>query len=762
MMIAAPKSGKWLISVALLFMLLFARNARAERPGGFRILGPGGGGATFNPTISPHDPKTVLVSCDMRGNFITHDGGQTWRMFNLRGGLNGFVFDPTNDGVIYALGIGLWRSRDNGDTWQLVAPRPSKVYAVANPSDEGEGTILSTDSMVTSNGSIGEPTAMVIDPADAKKLYVTFGTHLWHSKDGGDHWSQDDDLPNRVEHLALARKGSSGSVQVWMAGRDGFWLSKGVRPQAFLGPQGRSGLHDESIDVVNGKVILLAAQDGVLYVATVDAGESPKELTWKPIKELGEGALFDNAVSGHDGTTLYASFRDLKSGDKDLVGIAKSEDLGEHWKLVLSDDGRGTANLSDGWMGSVWHDPPLAMVVSEKDHALVYATEPGRTMKSTDGGAHWQSLYSRKGSDGGAVSSGLDVLTNYGVFFDPFDSQRMFIAYTDVGLMRSENRGESWWRSTDGVPEGWTNTTYWMVFDPAVKGRVWAVMSDTHDLPRPRMWRNRMVETFAGGVCMSDDGGKHWTVQNDGLPEAAATHILLDPKSAPEARTLYVATMGHGVFKSVDGGAHWSAKNNGVFGHEPMAWRMALATDGTLYMVTARMSDNGAVGDSRDGVLYRSRDGAETWERMTLPEGVNGPNGIAIDPRDPLHIYVSAWPRNKARNGVDGGIFATTDGGAHWTLIFNYRQHIYDVTMNPKNPDELFATGFDSGAFRSTDGGVHWQRIAGYNFESGHRVIPDPMNPGMVYIATFGGGVWYGHVGAEPGVEDITTKEVVP
>ena len=29
-----------------------------------------------------------------------------------------------------------------------------------------------------------------------------------------------------------------------------------------------------------------------------------------------------------------------------------------------------------------------------------------------------------------------------------------------------------------GVPEEWTNTTYWMVFDPKVKGRVWSVTAE--------------------------------------------------------------------------------------------------------------------------------------------------------------------------------------------------------------------------------------------------------------------------------------------
>ena len=77
--------------IALGTVLVFClTSAWAERPGNFRVIGPGGGGAMFNPTISPHDPNTVLVSCDMTGSYITHDGGRTWRMFNLRGVVNFF------------------------------------------------------------------------------------------------------------------------------------------------------------------------------------------------------------------------------------------------------------------------------------------------------------------------------------------------------------------------------------------------------------------------------------------------------------------------------------------------------------------------------------------------------------------------------------------------------------------------------------------------------------------------------------------------
>jgi photosystem II stability/assembly factor-like uncharacterized protein len=45
----------------------------------WRVIGPGGGGAQFIPTISPHDPNTMLIACDMTAAYITHNGGESWR-----------------------------------------------------------------------------------------------------------------------------------------------------------------------------------------------------------------------------------------------------------------------------------------------------------------------------------------------------------------------------------------------------------------------------------------------------------------------------------------------------------------------------------------------------------------------------------------------------------------------------------------------------------------------------------------------------------
>jgi photosystem II stability/assembly factor-like uncharacterized protein len=421
--------------------------------------------------------------------------------------------------------------------------------------------------------------------------------------------------------------------------------------------------------------------------------------------------------------------------------------------------------VHDAWVnprfGIDWGENPLEIGVSDHDPNLAYATDLGRTMKTSDGGAIWSAVYSRKAGSGW-VSAGLDVTNVYGIQFDPFNSARQFLTYTDIGLFRSEDAGASWQGSTTGVPKEWLNTTYWLAFDPKVRGRMWSVNSGTHDLPRPKMWRHEDPANYKGGVCLSEDGGETWRKSNAGMEETAATHILLDPTSPVDARVLYVAGFGRGVYKSADGGKTWSLKNNGITQTQPFAWRLALAPDGALYAIIARRSEDGGIGNSGDGALYRTKDGAEHWEPVQLPEGVNGPNSLTVDPSSAERLYLATWARASGTHGDGGGIFLSEDAGHTWRQIFDRDRHVYEVTLDPKDANVLYAAGFESSAWRSADRGEHWSRIAGFNFKWAYRVIPDPVDHNKVYVSTFGGSLWHGSLSGRDVPQDIATPKLQP
>jgi photosystem II stability/assembly factor-like uncharacterized protein len=745
-----------LIGITFVLFLCFTA-AWAERPGNFRVIGPGGGGAMFNPTISPHDVNTVLISCDMTGSYITHDGGRTWRMFNLRGVVNFFVFDPQDPKTMYAHATGLWRSRDAGETWALVSPAPSTVRGVKMSSDHADEIILAP------SDPLGSIYAMAIDPADSRLLYVVAGRKespgLFISRDAGEHWQKQADLPSNVRRLWVDAHSQPGERRLFVGATKSVTTVTGARVRTLPLP---APAMDLTLGFGSGEqpLIYFTSERGAFRSS--DGGA-----TWRECVLPGSGGKSRAiATSLHHPDTAYLSYSDLKLDGKTWLGVAKTTNAGDDWQLVWKESSAPATNVHDDWIterfGITWGENPLNMTVADQDPNLAYGTDLGRTMRTTDGGATWDGVYSRKIDDAGWSTVGLDVTTNYGVHFDPFDSKRIFITYTDIGAFRSEDGGTSWTSATMGVPDAWTNTTYWMVFDPKVKGRAWSVNSGTHDLPRPKMWRHTAVSTYKGGVCRSDDGGKTWAKSNDGMDETAATHILLDPASPVDARVLYVSGFGRGVYKSVDGGRTWKLKSQGITQSEPFAWRLARGADGTLYVLLARRSEDGSIGNAGDGALYRSRDGAEHWERVALPSGVNAPNGLAVDPEAPQRLYLAAWARAVGQHGEGGGIYLSENGGKSWHSVLDRDQHVYDVTIDPNDAKILYAAGFESSVWRSTDRGEHWKRVPGFNFKWAHRVIPDPQDRDQVYVTTFGGSVWHGSVSGQDKPVDIVTPTLEP
>ena len=705
------------LTLVVAVVLALITSAPGEQRWRWRTLGPGGGGALFHPTVSPHDPRIALVACDMTGNYITTDAGGRWRSFNLGAPVEFFLFDPIDPRLIYAKAGVLFRSSDGGTTWARFFP--SAITKITMGDDHASPMFH------VARGARGEIGAMAIDPEDSRVVYVSVDSALWLSRDGGASWQEAGDLPGRPRRMWIDPRSSKGDRTLYVAGRDaisrreaGNWRT-GASPGVLT-------------DVTGSPPRFYATAAGTIFVSR-DGG-----MTWSRSSLPGfQGRATAIAASSERPDVAYVSYSDLRAPIRATRGVAKTVDGGRHWTPVWR-------NVRDAWLTELfnaeWVSNPLGLGVAPGTPDVVYATDYGRTVRTLDGGASWEAVYSTRMPDGGWTTTGLDVTTSYGVHFDPFEPQHLFIGYTDIGLFTSDNGGASWYSATRrGVPQSWVNTTYWMEFDPNVRGRMWAVMSGVHDLPRPKMWRSRSPDTYDGGVVRSDDGGHTWRVQNTGMPPTAATHILRDPAGA-----LYVTGFGRGVFKSIDGGEHWTLKNVGIGEAQPLAWRLARDRNGTLYLVIARRSDDGTFANAGDGALYRSADGGERWTRLPLPPGVNGPNGLAIDPQNRARLYLATWGRSTPEGAQDGGIYLSTDAGTTWRRVLAEDQHVYDVTIDPHDPRVLYAAGFESAAWRSADRGLTWNRLPGFDFKWAHRVIVDPHNPTAIFITTFGGSVWYG------------------
>ncbi len=751
----------WLVQPAQLSTEETPSSTRLDR---WTIIGPGGGGAFFSPAISPFDPDLVLASSDMTNSFLSENGGRTWRQFNLRT-TAAFTFDPVKRDRIWAVtrGAGSFCSDDRGRTWRLFYPSPGDVTGLWYVDDEGDPYFA------TAQGRSEPMSAFAVDPAGSGELYAVWGGVLRASVNEGGEWRE---LARGIaaRKLFIDPDSPPGRRRIYVVTAEGAGVWEGGRYQANPPAPGAP-----FVDITLGHaapgppVIYGVTREPGGLLATRDAGR-----TWHPaVSGALASATFRAVAAGRQHPeVVYVSYSGLKLPDdpRAWFGVAKSTDGGAHWSLVWKETGGSpAANIRGGWttarFGPDWGENPLQIAVDDHNPDRVYTTDLARILRTVNGGATWEALYSRPAGSG-FTTTGLDPTTAYGIHFDPFHPGRMFISYTDIGLFRSEDSGRSWISSTtSGVPRAWLNTTYWVEFDPAVPDRMWAVMSRNHDLPRSRLFASRpgVTASYLGGVVLSLDGGKTWKVSSDGLPQMAATHILLDPSSPPGARVLYVAGFGRGVFKSGDGGKTWVAKNTGLPAQEPLAWRLARDSRGVLYLVTIRRSTGGSYGGSADGALYRSRDGADTWEKVPLPEGLNGPVSLTVDPEDPSRLYLSAWGRyepSRLALAEQGGVFLSTDGGASWKNVLAANRRIYDVTVDPRDVNTVYAAGFESSAWRSADRGLTWSRIRGFNFKHGHRVAPDPRDRSRIYITTFGSSVWHGPALGDPDApEDIAAPD---
>ncbi len=771
---------------------------------GWKLLGPGAGGGTFIPTISPHDTNMVLMTCDMTGGYITYDGGRSWRQFNIKTRIDSIAFDPRDLDVIYAGSSGLFRSEDKGHKWRLIFPHPSKVIKETFRGDEADHCFISED-----NWCGGKIQFIHIEPDHPERIYIgviSDGLKVFFSTDRGDSWKGPYDVDGKRFHCIYSDPSSPiekrgififTDTAVYKASAKDFSIEKlPLPPEIDIIKSADCGMHPVAKKPYFFLITSSRWERGKFHTGVMrseDLGQTWTELyngldDGMPPPDFGQQRLFSKlSVPKTDCRTVYIGvdrmpeiflnpditisndYTKFPEVTKTVLanpklpmtykGIMKSEDAGDTWKWSLKLSDKLPDNFTPGWMARTyntdWLINTLNMGTCPNNPDICWYTSPFIPIKTEDGGKTWAQVYCRENPDGSSSSINLEVTTCYGVHFDPFDKDHLVISYTDIGMQDSRDGGKSWKHAINGVPGLWENTCYWMVFDPEVKDRAWSVWSYSHDLPRAKMYRGPWLEKSSGGVCRTDDGVRTWEVSNNGMTtDCPSTHIVLDPRSPAGNRTLYVTTYNKGVFKSTDDGKTWTLKNKGL-GKNLFAWRLIMLPDGTLYVLMARGARDGKV---IDGEIYKSTDGTESWKPVKMPEGTNAPNDLAFDPENPERLYLACWPEIKDTLEKKGGLYLSEDGGESWQNIFNPASYVYGVTVHPEQPSTIFITTFEGSLYRSDDKGQSWRRLGGFNFKWAHRAIPDPYNKDMLYVTTFGSSVWYGPADGT----DVEYEDIIP
>ena len=519
--LALPQGSPWRPDIPIVF------GVSPNDPNTVWVSSPGAlssssdGGATWKSKFSLYTPINVVALQSSGAVWIgspdglerSTDGGLFLNPgnFPLYRNVTAVVFDPSDPSIVYACADHLYRSPDDGESWQelddslvgapalsvaidpsdsskLYLGRPDGLYRSTNGGMSWEGPATGTVGLSIASIAIDPATTSVLDAADP-------GSGLLSSTDSGVSWA-----PNPAlcpTSLSLTIIDPADHAHLITAGASGYFDSSDSGMSWSLVEPGPPALDTVAIS--------LDPTDGShVYAATAAAGlwaSSDGGTTWDSLCDpVLDPRQLSIAVSPSSSATIYVGTE---------TGVFKSVNGGANW--------------TPAGMGG---DAVSTLAVDPTDAATVYAgtragPDPGAFFRSTDGGSSWQPALDGVPPDAVAESIALD----------PSEPTTLYFGV-------KEQYGGTVLKSVDSGSH----------FSPTGLSDNDAIFSVIVDSTNPST-------VYAGGgysVYRSVDGG----MTSDAIAPFGPTDdesIALDPSSDG---TLYVASS-TGTFKTNDGGATW-------------------------------------------------------------------------------------------------------------------------------------------------------------------------------------------------------------
>lgn len=308
-----------------------------------------------------------------------------------------------------------------------------------------------------------------------------------------------------------------------------------------------------------------------------------------------------------------------------------------------------------------------------------------------------------------------------------------YFGATGGGVWKTESAGQAWENISDhGIPIGSIGAVAVASSNPDI-----LYVGTGSDAIRGNVSAGR-------GVYRSDDDGATWRYL--GLREAGQIGRIRIHPGDPDVA--YLAATGHpfgpnperGVYRTRDGGESWE---NVLFVSDSTGAIELLMNErdpNELFaaMWRAERKPWTMISGAREGGIYRSRDGGDSWEKLAggLPSELIGKIGIAQGRSDPSRLYaiIEAAPGS--------GIYRTLNGGDSWTLVSDDPRllgrpwYFYNIFADPTDADVVYVAG--GGFFRSTDGAETFERIAMPHSDH-HDLWISPDNPAVMVQGNDGG-----------------------
>ncbi len=619
------------------------------------------GGRMTSIVCHPQRPDYIWAGAAAGGVWQSDDAGRTWRaLWSDHDSLNigSLAIDPKNPAVIYCgtgeanlsidsyAGVGIYRTRNGGETWELFAPSS----ATGLPTRIGVIAIDPFDSKHLRIGGVGANEAS----AQPKDLGGMFS-----SRDGGVTWTRETFVSenNYWCHAIVfhpTKRGVVFATFTEQGARSGIWrsqdggnnwmqLTEGLpEPENF----GRTSL---AISAANPDVVYALAEDAHSYRSdlvlgvfrSADGGKSWREIGGKHFSDEGQ-ISYGNTIAIHPQNPEHV----LCGG----VDLHLTTDGGKHWKKATR------------WDAKVGR-PRYAH--SDHHHLLMPAAAPGRVYDTNDGGLDVS-------EDGGKTwknrSKGLAITMYYDVDVAQSDARHFGGGAQDNGTVvtttgRADDHfevlgGDGGWMAYDSADAGHIYASYYNM-------NIWRWSDGTRrDIspPAPQKEKDaawmvyvtldpenaRIIFTGSKRVWKTSNAGRKWKPISPVLDGSAISAIEVAPG---DSNRVYVGTANGGFFRSLDGGKKWSANLAGgtLPGHEITRIDSAAKLGADFVLITS-----GNFGHSH---LFRSRDGGKSWDdidRNQLPDVPH--NAVVIRPDAPKIFYVAN----------DAGVFTSHDAGESW------------------------------------------------------------------------------------------------
>lgn len=151
---------------------------------------------------------------------------------------------------------------------------------------------------------------------------------------------------------------------------------------------------------------------------------------------------------------------------------------------------------------------------------------------------------------------------------------------------------------------------------------------------------------------------------------------------------------------------------------------------------------------SAAGGIWKTTNAGISFSPVFDGEGAFSIGAIAIDPKSPNIVWVGTGENNAQRVVAYGdGVYKSIDGGRSWSNVgLKNSEHIGRIVVDPRNSDvvyvaaqgPLWSKGGDRGVYKTTDGGKSWSRVLAVDDWTGANDIQlDPRNPDVLVATTW-------------------------